>query len=168
LLRRALIIRHHRDEIKEFALAVNDALTVYIAIHDAIFREAVTFKSLLKSILGRGVPMSKLLEESEQLLPLWDAIHQRIEEFRQSAYSSLSKDEKRYFDILSRYAEAVRQTVSALVDRQRLLNQGSVGGPSNPMTWELLQQKERIYKELVGQYMAIGQELNAASAIIFG
>jgi hypothetical protein len=57
-------------ELKELALAVNAALTVYIAIHDAIFREAATFKSVLKNIPGRGVPISKLLEESERLLPL--------------------------------------------------------------------------------------------------
>ena len=156
-----------RDEIKELALAVNDALTVYIAVHDAIFREAATLKSLLKNILGRGVPMSKLLEESEQLQPLWDALHKRIVDFRQSTYSSLSEGERGYFDILSRYVEAVRETVTALVDRPRLLNHGTMDGPRDPMTWEALQQKERIYKESVRQYIEIGQELNAASPIIF-
>jgi hypothetical protein len=127
---------NYRDEIKELALTVNGGLTVYIAVHDEIFHEAATLKSLLKNIFGRGVPMSKLLEESERLVPLWDAIHTRIEEFRRSAYSSLSKEEKRYFDILSQYVESVRRTVAALVDRQRLLNQGSMGEPSNPMTGE--------------------------------
>jgi hypothetical protein len=125
---------NHRDEIKDLAQTVNDGLTVYIAIHNAIFREAATFKSFLKNLFGWGVPMSKLHAESEELLPLWDTIHQKMEVFRQSAYSSLSKDEKHYFDILSRYVDAIRKTVTALIDRQRLMNEGSKGGPRNPMT----------------------------------
>ena len=109
--------------------------------------------------------MSKLLEDSEGLLPLWDAIHQKMEVFRQSAYSSLSRDERYYFDILSRYVAAVRKTVNALVDRQRLMNEKSKGGT---MTWEAFQQKERSYQIAVQEYTAIGQELNDASPIICG
>ncbi|MGB8951372.1 MAG: hypothetical protein WCC06_01710 [Candidatus Aminicenantales bacterium] len=159
---------NYRDEIKDLAMTVNGGLTVYIAIHNAIFRDAATFKSFLKNFFGWGVPMSKLLEDSEGLLPLWDTIHQKMEVFRQSAYSSLSKDEKHYFDILSRYVDAVRKTVTALIDRQRLLNEGSKGGSRNPMTWEAFQQKERSYQMAVQEYIAIGQELNDAAPIIFG
>lgn len=155
----------HRDEIKDLAMTVNDGLTVYIAIHNAIFRDAATFKSFMKNLFGWGVPMSKLLEDSEGLLPLWETIHQKMEVFRQSAYSSLSKDEKHYFDILSRYVAAVRKTVAALVDRQRLMNQRSKGGT---MTWEAFQQKEMAYQMAVQEYLSIGQELNAATPIIFG
>ncbi|MCB4792747.1 MAG: hypothetical protein LHV68_12805 [Elusimicrobia bacterium] len=158
---------NYKEEIKDIAITVNNGLTVYIAIHNAIFRDAATFKSFLKNLFGWGVPMSKLLEDSERLLPLWDTIDQKVEVFRQSNYSSLSKDEKHYFDILSRYVDAVRKTVAALIDRQRLLNDGSRGGPRNPMTWELFQQKEKIYQMTVKEYMAIGQELNDAAPIIF-
>lgn len=156
---------NHRDDIKNLAMTVNEGLTVYIAIHNAIFRDAATFKSFLKNLFGMGVPMSKLLEDSEGLLPLWDTIHQKMEVFRQSDYSSLSKDEKYYFDILSRYVDAVRKTVAALVDRQRLMNERSKGGT---MTWEAFQQKERGYQIAVQEYTAIGQELNDATSIIFG
>ena len=156
---------NHRDEIKGLAKTVNGGLTDYIAIHNAIFREAATFKSFLKNLFGMGVPMSKLLEDSEVLLPLWDAIHQKVEVFRQSAYSSLSKEERYYFDILSRYVAAVRKTVAALVDRQRLMNERSKGGT---MTWEAFQQKEMSYQIAVQEYTSIGQELNDAAPIIFG
>lgn len=156
---------NHREEIKDIAMTVNDGLTVYIAIHNAIFRDAATFKSFMKNLFGWGVPMSKLLEDSEGLLPLWDTIHQKMEDFRQSAYSLLTKDEKYYFDILSCYVAAVRKTVAALVDRQRLMNERSKGGT---MTWEAFQQKEMAYQMAVQQYTAIGQELNAATHIILG
>ncbi len=158
----------HKDQIKNLAMTVDGGLTVYIAVHNTIFQDAATFKSFLKNLLGRGVPMSKLLEDSEKLLPLWDAIQQKIEAFRQSTHSSLSEDEAYYFDILTRYAAAVQETVIALVDRQRLLNEGSVGGLQNPMTWESCQQKEKAYQMAVQEYMTIGEELNAAAPIIFG
>jgi len=153
--------------MKELALAVNDALSVYISVHDAIFQEAATVKSFFKNLLGRRVPMSGLLEESEDLVPLWDAIRQKMVDFRRSSYSFLSADEQSYFDILSRYVEAVCDTVRALVDRQRLLSQGSMGGPPNPMTLEPLQQKQRIYEQSILRYMETGQELTAAGPIIF-
>lgn len=159
---------NHRDQIKDLAMTVDGGLTVYIAIHNAIFQDAATLKSFLKNLLGRGVPMSKLLEDSEKLLALWDAIQHKIELFRQSAYGSLTRDERSYVDVLARYAFAVRRTVAALVDRQRVLNEGSRGGRNNPMTWELCQKKEKVYQMAVEEYMAIGQELNARASIIFG
>ena len=87
-----------RAEIKELALAASDALTIYIFIHNAIFREAATFKSLLKNLVGRGVPMSKLLEDAERLPQLWDVIHERILDFRRSLDSSLPEEERRYVE----------------------------------------------------------------------
>ena len=159
---------NYRDQIKDLVLTVNGGLTIYIAIHNAIFRESASFKSFLKNLFGRGVPMSKLLADSEKLLPLWEEIRQKMEDFRRSAYSSLSEDERYYFDVLSRYVDAVRKTVATLVDRQRLMNEGSKGGPNNPMTWEACQQKETIYQMAVHEYTTIGEELNAAAPIIFG
>ncbi len=114
----------YRDQIKVLALVVNDGLSAYIAVHDAIVREDATFKSFLKNRVGGGVPMSKLLEDSERLVPLWDGIRQKIVAFQRSSYSLLSDDERRYCDLLSQYVDAVCDTVRALVDRQRLLNQG--------------------------------------------
>ncbi len=157
----------NKEQIKELAMAVDGGLTVYIAVHNAIFRESATFKSFVKNLFGRGVPMSKLLEDSERLLPLWEAIHEKTEFFQRSTYSSLTKDEKYYFDLLSQYVDSVRGTVAALVDRQRLMNEGSKGGPNNPMTRELLKEKEKVYEMAVQKYLTIGRELNAAAAIIF-
>ncbi len=157
----------HREQIKALALAVNDALGAYIGVHDAIFRDAGTFKSFLKNLVGSGVPMSSLLQQAEALLPIWDGLQHRLVAFHRSSYTLLSPDERRYFDLLSRYADALRDTVRALVDRQRLLSQGSMGGSGNPMTREALQQKQRVYEESIRRYMDIGQQLTAAGPIIF-
>lgn len=157
----------NRDEIRRLALAVGEGLTAYIEVHNRIFKESATFKSMVKNLFGRGVPMAKLLEDSERLVPMWAAIQERLEAFRRMFYSSLTPDEKSYFNLLSGYAIAIMETVRALVDRQRLLYERSRGGRNNPMTWELFREKERQYESVVAEYMSIGRELNAAAPIIF-
>ena len=158
---------NHKDQIKDLVMTVDGGLTVYIVVHNAIFQDSATFKSFLRNLFGRGVPTSKFLEDSEQLLVLWGAIGKKIKVFQQTAYPTLSADEKYYFEILARYAAALQKTVAALVDRQRLLAQRSEGGPQNPMSWEACQQTEKLYQIAVEKYMAIGKELNGASSIIF-
>lgn len=157
----------YRDELRELAITVGHGLSAYIAVHDRVFQDASTLKSVLKNLLGRGVPMSRLLQDAEALLPFWTATRASIQETRQRSYGRLSPDERRYFDLLSRYVDALSDTVKALVDRQRLLNEGSKGGTQNPMTWQVFQEKERGYQAAVQRYMAIGGELNDAAPLIF-
>ena len=65
---------NYRDQIKNLAFMVNDGLTAYITVHDKIFKEAATFKSLLKNIFGRAGPMSQLLQDAEKLISMRDNI----------------------------------------------------------------------------------------------
>ena len=156
-----------REEIKNIAYSVNDGLTAYITIHDKIFKEAATFKSFLKNIFGRAVPMSQLLQDVEILIPLWNGITEKISSFGRDANSHLDEDERYYFEILSRYAQAVNETVVALVERQRLLSERSKGGHDNPVNWNVYQDAEKTYQSAIQKYMAIGQELNDAGHLIF-
>jgi hypothetical protein len=156
-----------RERIKNLALTVNGGLSAYIAVHNAIFEEAATVKSFLKNLSGRAVPMSKLLKDSEALVPLWDGLTARIEDFKSSEYHSLSPDERDFFDVLSRYVDALRNTVAALVDRQHLMNEGAKGGREIPMSWSAYQEKEALYQQAIKEYMAIGEELNAARPVVF-
>lgn len=102
-----------------------------------------------------------MLGDSERLISLWAAIHEQLEAFRRMSYLSLTPDERSYFVLLSRYATAIKETVHALVERQRVLNEGS------RLSWELFQEKERLYRSAVAKYVLIGRELNAAAPIIF-
>ena len=148
-------------------MTVGGSLTVYIAVHDKIFREAATLTSVLKNLLGRGTPMGELLEMAEKLVPLWDSIGAKVEAVRIDYGSYFSEDEEAYFCILVRYVAAVRKTVAILVARQRLAYEGSKGGPKNPMTWDAYKRNEAEYQAAVHEYTAIGQELNAAAPTIF-
>jgi hypothetical protein len=123
-----------KEEIKQFAMEVGHCLSIYISVHDRIINEGGTLKSLFKKLIGRATPMSAMLAEAENLVPAWDAIAQRIESFRLSHSYALPADERKYLEILSRYVVAVQRTIVALVERQRLLNQGSLGGGNNPIT----------------------------------
>jgi len=146
---------------------VNDGLTAYITIHDKIFKEAATFKSFLRNIFGSAVPMSQLLRDAETLIPLWNGITEKIVLFGREASSSMDEDERCYFEILNRYAQAVNETVIALVERQRFLNERSKGGHDNPVNWKIYQDTEKTYQSAIQKYMAIGQELNNAGHLVF-
>jgi hypothetical protein len=157
----------YREQIKNLALIVNDGLTAYITVHDKIFKEAATIKSFLKNIFGHAVPMSQLLEEAERLIHLWNGIIEKIALFGNEAYSSMDEDERCYFDILNRYVQALKETIAALVERQKLLNRRSKGGKDNPVNWSVYQEAEKRYQTAIQKYMAIGQELNNASHLVF-
>lgn len=113
-----------------------------------------------------AVPMSQLLRDAETLIPLWNGITEKIASFGRDANSSFDEDERYYFEVLSRYAQAVNETVVALVERQRLLNERSKGGHDNPVNWNVYQDAERRYKSAIQKYMTIGQELNNAGRLI--
>lgn len=157
----------HKQEIRNLALDVGEGLTAYIDVHNRIFEEGSTLKSVVKNVFGRGTPMLELLRESERLLPVWSAIRERVADFRQSSYALLSADERYYFDLVSRYADAVAETVDALVDRQRLLNEGSKTMKGNPMTWHAFQEKERAYKAAIEAYKTLGADLNDSADLVF-
>ena len=59
-----------KAQVREIAMVVSGGLTVYVAIHDKIFREAGSLSSVFKNLFGRGVPMSRLLSDAENLMPL--------------------------------------------------------------------------------------------------
>src|SRR5207245_87952 len=100
----------HRAEIQELAMNVGQGLTAYVAVHDAIFRNAATLKSLVKNLVGRGVPISKLVADAEALLPFWVTMQDRLEGFREASYTGLSENERQYFDLLARYVDALGKT----------------------------------------------------------
>ncbi len=85
-----------KEDVKALALAVNEALTAYVAVHDRIFRDGSTFTSVIKNLVGRGVPMSELLESAEALTSTWADLHLRLEQFRNGSYESAGQNEKTY------------------------------------------------------------------------
>ena len=85
--------------------------------------------------------MSKLLHDAEALLPL--GLHrERMQAFRREVHAAslVRQISAAFFDLLSCYVDALSETVAVLVERQRLMNEGSNGGVNNPMTWQAFQE----------------------------
>ena len=157
----------HRQQIQDLAHTVGRGLTAYIDVHDRIFKEASTLTSVVVNIFGRGVPMSQLLHEAERLQPLWGHIRRQLDEFWTASASLLTSHERGYLQLLVSYTDAMSKTVDTLVDRQRLLNEGSKTLKGKPMTWEAFQEKSRAYHTAVEAYKAIGNDLNDAAHLVF-
>ena len=111
-------------QIQQLALLINEELSNYIKVHDLIRSESETFKSTIKNLFGFGTPMSKLLQEAEALIPVWDSIESKLNNFKALEYSLLSEDQKHYVNLLSRFVTALKKTVSCLVSKQKLLAEG--------------------------------------------
>jgi hypothetical protein len=157
----------NRDNIKRLAQSVGAELAAYIDVHNRIFKQASTLTSVFKNLFGRGVPMEQLLADTERLLPSVASVRAEVSAFRESSASSLGADERRYVDLLAGYAQALEQTVQALLARQQLLAQGSQGGRKNPMTWEAFQTANREYEKSIEVYKRIGLDLNNAAPTVF-
>lgn len=158
---------NNKDQIKEIAYLVNIGLKNYIHVHDHIFNEAATIKSFIKNLFGKGVLMSELKNEASKLEPLWDSILEKIDSFQKSNYQSLSSDEKKYYDILTKYSIAVNKTIHILIERQTLWEKGTKDLFNNPMTLKEYKEKNIEYQGSVDEYSRIGQQLNDVSCIIF-
>lgn len=156
---------NYKKQLKELSFIVNDELSNYIKVHDKIHYESETFKSTLKNLFGFGIPMVELLKEAETLVPAWESINERINEFKVSEYNNLSDGEKYFFDLLSSFVIALIKTVSCLVEKQKLLAEGSEKFGS--LTWKDHQEKRRAYQDSIDDYMLVGLKLNDAKYIIF-
>jgi hypothetical protein len=163
-----MIVGGHKESLKLLAQSVGGALCAYIEVHDRIFQEASTFRSVLKRLFGKGIPMAELLATAERLGPSLAAVSADLSAFHSRAAQDLDPGCLRYLDLLEAYVGALQDTVDALISRQRLLAEGAGGGRKNPLTWHAFQDAEREYKRAIDRYKLIGLDLNSAAPLIFG
>jgi hypothetical protein len=145
----------YRNQLERLAFAVHEAVLAYAAVHQYITQHGATFKSVIKKIVGRGIPLSQLLEAAEALIPIWEDVSERASNFGHEAYHLMDDDEQRYFNILTRYIAAINEAVSALVARQRIL-------VNHPVHWTVFQAAETTYDAAARRHVAMEQELNDA------
>ncbi|NHZ84851.1 MAG: hypothetical protein GWP19_03105 [Planctomycetia bacterium] len=157
----------YKEHIQNFAWEINNGLTAYIEIHNKIFREAGTFKSLVKNIFGKPVSMSELLNDAKSLILMWNNIVEKITIFSNESYSLMDENEKLYFDILEKYAKALSETVAVLTERQKLLNKRSKVGQVNKVNWQTFKEIDYKYESSIREYKLYGKELNELNHLIF-
>ena len=158
----------HKQNLKLLAQSVGNVLGSYIEVHDRVFHQASTLRSVFKNIFGKGVPMADLLLDAEHLIPKVASVQAELSAYRSEAARDLEPSSLRYLDLLEKYVGALRETIDALVRRQRLLAEGARGGGENPMTWQAFQEAERDYERAIARYKIVGLDLNNAAPMIFG
>jgi hypothetical protein len=156
---------NYLNELKELSLTVNQELSNYIKVHDWINSESETFKSSIKNLFGLGIPMNKLLKEAENLVPVWESLKRRIDEYKTREFENLADEEKIFFDLLSNFVIALNKTVSCLVARQKILAEGVEKFGS--LTWNEHQKRRAAYEDAIDEYLSIGKKLNEVKHIIF-
>jgi hypothetical protein len=154
------------QELRQLAVRVGEVLNSYIKVHNRIHGEASTFRSVIKNILGRGVPMADLLADAERLVPEIESVRAELSSLGSPSAKSWSAESRHYLRLLKEYAEALHGTIEALVRRQQLLAKGAQGGRGNPMTWPAFQDADREYDRAIARYKAVGLDLNKLAHVI--
>lgn len=104
-------------ELQNMASEVGGVLSDYLAVHDRIFREAASLRSVFKNLLGRGTPMSELQADAEALVPRVKGVKARVSAFKAGAATALPPTARAYSALLESYVEALAGAVDALVAR---------------------------------------------------
>jgi hypothetical protein len=155
----------HRQHLRLLARYVASALGAYVEVHDRVFQQASTLRSVFRNLLGRGVPMADLLADAEGLIPKLAAVQAALSGYRSENAEELEPSSLRYLDLLETYVAALREAVDALICRQQMLLEG--GGRGNPRTWHAFQEAERSYERAIARYKLAGVDLNTEATAIF-
>lgn len=142
------------DDLKMVSFHVHQGVQQYAAVYQRITQEGATAKSALKNLFGRGVSMSELLSDAESLVPVWNNLHNELNEFTRNTQGGLDYNERVYVDVLRRFVDAVSEAVHALVDRQRIL-------ANPPVQWNTHQSASAKFEQALNQHVALENELNA-------
>src|SRR5688500_8349429 len=139
--------------VLECGLAANDALTAYVAIHDRIFTEQATFRSVLRNLLGRGTSFEELLEDANAAHQLWIGVNESANVTRDNYGALVSPDEAQFLDALVEYAEALLAVTAILVERQQLLLKRK--HRPKDVSWETFAEVQHRYDAAVTKYMEL-------------
>lgn len=150
---------NHKETLKEQATEVHDLLSIYIGLHDSIFKKSATFLSLFKR-----VDFDDIYRQTERLLSIFDKKREELHSLKSSFKESTPSEYRQYFQQLLTFFERLHETVRLLKDRQYQLLLKSKG---EKYSFKKYMEIENRYKELVEIYMEEGQKLNSLNSLIF-
>lgn len=144
----------NRELLKNLALAVNDLLSAYVAVHDRRLKEAASFLSLFRKVNFKGIYLSVQI-----LLGEFNEKKNQLGKFKKDFYPKFSDKEREFFDCLEDYFNALHGAVKLLgvvahLQLKKSENQQGLSFMDN-------QKYEKGYQEAIENYLAIGKRLNA-------
>lgn len=148
-----------KDLLQNQANDIHDLLSIYIKVHDEIFKKSSTFLSLF-----RRVDFQDIYNQTESLLSHFN--HKRIELYnlKSNFNESVPQEYRQYFQQLVAFFERLYETVVLLKDRQYQLLLKSNG---EKYSFKEFMDIENKHKESVDMYMEEGQKLNSINYLIF-
>lgn len=148
-----------KKSLKEQATEIHELLSIYIKVHDSIFKKSATFISLF-----RKVDFENIYNQTEVLLSHFNQKKQELINLKDSFDETVPKKYRQYFQQLLTFFERLYDTIVLLKDRQYLLLLKSKG---EKYSFKEYMQIENDYKKSVEIYMAEGQKLNSINHLIF-
>ena len=159
------MITNAEHAVLECGFRADDALKIYIALHDRIFAQQATIVSLFKNLFGTGTSFEALLEEAKKADRVWRDFSDFTGRTRSTHRASVSEEEALFLDSLLEYATAVHATTQILVERQELLLRRK-HKPAE-VSWQAYADVERRYEAAVERYRTLGLALNPRIHRIF-
>jgi len=142
----------HRDQISELSHGVNDALTLYLEVHNGIFASR-WWRSLPIPGLFKSIPFDRYeiqISKVEQIL-------REIEGHARALHNEATPDEKVFLATLHRYTVALLKAVVALTRVVVGLKRKTSGERYNMSAYNA---DVAAYKDAEKDYYALGEEMN--------
>lgn len=142
-----------KKELKLIAVELNELLSRYIEINDAIFKFSWR-KIIPLPFIFKPIDFGHLHSRAEQILSQLESCNQQIS----SLIEDLTQEESRFADFLSEYCMVLIETVSLLkgiIHQLRLKSEGSE-------KYTLTEHNKQcdLYKNAVDKYRTMGSKLN--------
>ena len=139
----------------ELSWNVNDLLSQYIAIHDGIFKTSVRHAIPILGIF-KAIDFGAYLKKIENIIPELENCDNKIK----SIAESVGGQEREYLDLLSKYTNALVETISRLKIVVGMLYDKSQSFFNSNYGWKNYKSDLARYEQSVQDYMAIGGRLN--------
>ncbi len=148
------------ESLKEQATEIHELLSIYIKVHDSIFKKSATFLSLFKR-----VDFDDIYNQTETLLSQFNQKrHELINLKSNFDDKTVPKEYRQYFQQLFTFFERLYETVALLKNRQYQLLLKSKG---EKYSFKEYMEIENKYKKSVEIYMVEGQKLNSINYLVF-
>ncbi len=145
----------NKEQITELSWNVNDLLSQYVAIHDDVFKTSIRHAIPIPGIF-KPIDFGAHLGKIENIIPQLVNCDNKIKSFAEN----LNGQEREYIDLLSKYSDALIETVNHLRIVVGALYDKSQGFVNSNYDWKNYKSDLAKYEQSVQDYMAIGGRLN--------
>jgi len=143
----------NRQQLTEISVRVNDLLSQYVAIHNDVFKTSIR-RIIPLPFLFKAIDFQTHYRETEGILSQLQESKESISKIL-SQYGPAQKD---YLELLSRYVDALSETVS----RFRIVL-GSLYAKSERLAsynWKQYKEELAQYESASQGYLSLGKKLN--------